>query len=135
MDGVDLVVVGGPTHVHGMSRASTRKAAIEQAAKSDAGLSVDRDANGPGVREWLASLDRITAAAAFDTRVDAPAALTGRASKAIARELRNHGAHLVVEPESFLVSKENVLEPREEARAEEWGRRLSDDVVGAGSSR
>src|SRR5690242_12369329 len=25
---VDLVVVGGPTHVHGMSRASTRKAAV-----------------------------------------------------------------------------------------------------------
>ena len=28
LNGADLVVVGGPTHVHGMSRASTRKAAV-----------------------------------------------------------------------------------------------------------
>ena len=29
LEGVDLVVVGGPTHAHGMSRTSTRKAAVE----------------------------------------------------------------------------------------------------------
>jgi len=29
----DLLVVGGPTHVHGMSRTSTRKAAVEAADK------------------------------------------------------------------------------------------------------
>ena len=32
----DLVVVGGPTHSHGMSRASTRKAAVEAAKKRPA---------------------------------------------------------------------------------------------------
>ena len=29
----NLVVVGGPTHVHGMSQASTRKAAVEAAGQ------------------------------------------------------------------------------------------------------
>jgi flavodoxin len=37
----DLVVVGGPTHVHGMSRASTRKAAVEAAAKPGSVLTLD----------------------------------------------------------------------------------------------
>ena len=37
----DLVVVGGPTHAHGMSRAATRKAAVQAADKpvSPLGLS------------------------------------------------------------------------------------------------
>src|SRR5438045_2722421 len=43
---VDLVVVGGPTHVHGMSRASTRKSAIETAEKPGATLELDPDAEG-----------------------------------------------------------------------------------------
>ena len=34
----DLVVVGGPTHAHGMSRASTRKAAVQAADKPVGGL-------------------------------------------------------------------------------------------------
>ena len=33
---VDLLVVGGPTHMHGMSNAASRRAAIETAEKSDA---------------------------------------------------------------------------------------------------
>src|SRR4051812_7866406 len=28
-DGVDLVVVGGPTHIHGMPRPTTRKSALD----------------------------------------------------------------------------------------------------------
>ena len=43
---VDLVVVGGPTHVHGMSRASTRKAAVQAADKPIGGLTVEPDALG-----------------------------------------------------------------------------------------
>ena len=34
VDTADLLVVGGPTHVHGMSRPSTRKAAVEALAKT-----------------------------------------------------------------------------------------------------
>ncbi len=33
LDGKDLVVVGGPTHTHGMSRPSTRKMAGKRAGK------------------------------------------------------------------------------------------------------
>jgi hypothetical protein len=126
VESADLIVVGGPTHVHGMTRPSTRKAAIEQAATD---LTVDPDAAGEGVREWLGSLGRIrAAAAAFDTRVHAPAAFTGRASRGIDRELRKHGLRSVAEPESFLVDKASHLEPGEESRGEAWGRLLLDEL-------
>ena len=76
----DLVVVGGPTHVHGLSNQRTRKAASDAADKPASGLTVEPSASGPGVREWLARMGEGArgAAAAFDTRIDAPAALTGR---------------------------------------------------------
>jgi hypothetical protein len=126
LDGADLLVVGGPTHIHGMSRPSTRKGAIDAAAKPDSGLTLDPDAEGPGLRDWFDALGSLDAeAAAFDTRMDGPPALTGRASKGIARRLRHHGLHLVEEPESFLVSKENHLEPGEEAHARAWGEKLA----------
>jgi hypothetical protein len=48
LDGADLVVVGGPTHAHGMSRAGTRKAAVEAADKPASPLKVEPDALGPG---------------------------------------------------------------------------------------
>ena len=122
----DLVVVGGPTHVHGMSRAATRKSAIEAAGKPGSGLELDPDAQGPGLREWLGSLGRYPVkAAAFDTRMHGPAALTGQASKGVSRSLRAHGLDLVAKPESFLVTKENQLEPREADRARAWGGRLA----------
>jgi hypothetical protein len=128
----DLIVVGGPTHVHGMSRASTRKAAVEAAQKPDSDLEVDPDAEGPGLREWFADLGELAgAAAAFDTRIDAPPAFTGRASKGIAKQLRTHGARLVVDPESFLVTKESHLEPHEEERARAWGATLRAAMVSA----
>src|SRR5438874_4932720 len=67
LDGADLVVVGGPTHAHGMSRRSTRQAAVAAAHKPGSDLAIDPDAEGPGLREWFATLDRIGGrAAAFD---------------------------------------------------------------------
>ena len=119
----DLVVVGGPTHAHGMSRPNTRQAAVDQAKANP----IDPAASGPGVREWLETMPPIAAsAAAFDTRAGvAPALLTGRASKGIAKQLHQHGFGQVVEPESFLVDKDNHLEPGEEERAVEWGARLA----------
>jgi menaquinone-dependent protoporphyrinogen IX oxidase len=126
VESADLVVVGGPTHAHGMSHANTRKGAVVAAEKPGSDLVLDEDAEGEGLREWFDSLERIaTKAAAFDTRVDMSAALTGRASKGIARRLRRHGATLISEPESFFVTKQNHLEPDEERRAREWGAQLS----------
>ena len=80
--GADLVVVGGPTHVHGMSREATRKAAAEAADKPDSGLTVEADALGLGLREWFDSLGRYPAkAAAFDTRMQGPAAIRHRPAR------------------------------------------------------
>ncbi|HEV2375320.1 MAG TPA: flavodoxin domain-containing protein [Streptosporangiaceae bacterium] len=122
----DLVVVGGPTHIHGMSRRSTRKAAAEAASKPDSGLTAEPDALGQGVREWLGSLGHHSLkAAAFDTRLQGPAALTGRASQGVGRLLRAHGFTLVAQPESFLVTKDNQLEADETSRAHEWGATLA----------
>ena len=130
LDGADLVVAGGPTHVHGMSRASTRKAAAEAADKPASPLNLEPDAAGPGLREWFASLGQCPVkAAAFDTRMHAPAALTGRASKGVARLLRAHGFEVIAEPESFLVTKQDRLEPHETTRAREWGTSLAASIA------
>jgi hypothetical protein len=107
--GCDLVVVGGPTHVHGMASARTRDAAREQAGREDADLAMDPDAEGPMLREWFDGLTLPAGcrAAAFDTRLHGPAALTGRASRGIAKRLERHGASLVAPPESFFVGRDN----------------------------
>ncbi len=128
--GVDLLVVGGPTHAHGMSHVNTRKAAVEAATKPGKELDLDPDAEGEGLREWFGSLGPLSArAAAFDTRLHVPAAFSGRASKGIARRLERHGCERVAEPESFFVTNENRLEPDEESRAREWGARLGTTLV------
>jgi hypothetical protein len=125
-----LVVVGGPTHAHGMSRAATRGAAVKAADKPASPLRLEPDADGPGLREWFGSLGIYPVkAAAFDTRIHAPVTFTGRASKGVARLLRAHGFELIAEPESFLVTKQDRLEPQETARARDWGVRLAATVV------
>ena len=124
--GADLVVVGGPTHAHGMTRAATRKAAVEAADKPASPLELEPEALGPGLRDWFGTLGHYPVkAAAFDTRIHGPAALTGRASKGVARLLRAHGFDMAAEPESFLVTKQDRLEPQETTRAREWGARLA----------
>lgn len=125
LDGIDLLVVGGPTHVHGMSRPSTRKSAPD-AVKPDSDLSLDPDWAGDGVREWLEALEDGGSgrAAAFDTRIDVSPVLSGRASKGIAKKLAKHGFALVAEPESFLVTKHTHLEPDEDEHARRWARDL-----------
>lgn len=123
----DLLVVGGPTHVHGMTTERTRQAAHEAAEKPDAGLEMDPDAEGPGLREWFDALELSAGrpAAAFDTRMHGPAMVTGRASKGITKRLERHGAAIVAPPESFLVDKHNQLDAQETARAEAWGAALA----------
>jgi len=132
LDDADLVVAGGPTHAHGMSRPESRTAAVQATEKPDSTLEVDPDAEGPGLREWFATLGSHAAnAAAFDTRFDLPAAITGRASKGIARNLRRHGYTVIAEPESFFVTKQTHLEADEEARARQWGADLAAILVPA----
>ena len=70
--GIDLLVVGGPTHAFGMSRDGTRAEAIRQGAPGEPGR--------PGIREWLATLKppEGLAVATFDTRVAKARHLPGR---------------------------------------------------------
>jgi hypothetical protein len=123
----DLVVVGGPTHAHGMSRTSTRRAALEAANKRPGHVSIDPAAGEGAVRDWLAGTERSggAVAAAFDTRARGPALLTGQASKKISKALRRIGYRVVASPTSFFVTKQNRLQSGEEARAVEWGRQLT----------
>src|SRR3954453_278152 len=51
----DLLVVGGPTHVHGMTSKKSTEAAVEAVVKQD-DLVLDEDAPGPGLRGWLDDL-------------------------------------------------------------------------------
>ena len=121
-----LVVAGGPTHVHGMSGARSRQAAVDAARKDGSGLTLDAPSVGPGLRDWFGTVGRMHGwGAAFDTRLDGPAVLTGHASKTIAKLLQRHGLAEIAPARSFLVSKDNRLRPGEEDRAEQWGRELA----------
>jgi flavodoxin len=127
----DLIVVGGPTHVRGMSRPSTRQGAAKQAAESSGGLTLEPGALGEGLREWFSS--RVTSrghalAAAFDTRIRGPAVVTGRASKGISGALRCQDYELIAKPESFLVTKANELLPGEQNRARAWAASLAETL-------
>jgi len=126
LDRAGLLVVGGPTHVRGMSRPRSRAAAVQMAQQEDSHLTLDAAAEGPGLRDWLAALGRLDIrGAAFDTRADGSAVLTGRASKTIAKLLERHGIALLAPAESFLVTKDNQVRPGERTRAERWGRELA----------
>jgi hypothetical protein len=132
----DLLVAGGPTHMHRMSTAASRRMAAETARKQGSGLTMDPDADGPGIR---CLLDGITAAgalaAAFDTRLSGVPAFTGRASRGICRLLKRQGFRLVAPPESFLVSKQNTLLDGEAERARSWGALLGAAAIDVVSAR
>jgi hypothetical protein len=129
---VDLLVVGAPTHVHGLPRVATRNSAQAMVVDHPE-LHLDVAAAGPGVRDWLAGLADVSgvAAAAFDTRMDMSRLLSGSAARSIARRLRHHGFRLVGDPTSFLVDHENHLSEGESSRAEAWGGWLALQVAGA----
>ena len=99
-DGADLLVVGGPTHVHGLSGPRTRTAAADAAKKPESGLTVEPEAEGPGVRELLESLGNLDMrAAAFDTRIDA----RPRSRDALRR--RSHGSSASIDAPWSLIPK------------------------------
>ena len=121
----DLLVVGGPTHIHGMSRSSTRAVAAK-----DTKNTFEHPTVAPGLRTWLGELPGGggMAAAAFDTRMQGSKLVTGSAAKGIGRQLRSRGYRLV-DGESFLVSKDNWLEPGEVHRATTWARQLAHELT------
>lgn len=130
--GADLLVVGGPTHAHGMSRASTRKTAVD-----DEKNAFPEPTAEPGLREWMDDLpdgaERL--AAAFDTRIDKPVLLTGSAAKGIGQRLGRSGYSLVVKPESFLVTTKNELRDGETEHAAAWGAALAERAAAGTAAR
>ena len=127
----DLIVVGGPTHIHGMTSTASRRAAADTATKDpDVDLDPDLDAEGlsVGLRDWFDDLPdgRGRTGAAFDTRLDKPAVFTGSAAKGIAKRLRRHHLDAIAEAESFLVGDTaGPLLPGEAERARQWGEELA----------
>jgi hypothetical protein len=105
----DLLVVGGPTHMRGMSSGMTRKMAVKiehdkEAEGGTVGHGLEPSAEGEGLRDWFHRLPKASRgrrAAAFDTRGEGP--MVGAAAKGIASRLERHGYELVAEPEGFLI--------------------------------
>ncbi len=49
----DLLVVGGPTHVHSMSSTRSRQVGRDAAHKPGKTMDLDPDAEGEGLRDWF----------------------------------------------------------------------------------
>jgi hypothetical protein len=126
-EGVDLLVVGGPTHMHGMTSSLSRRMAVK--AGEEDGVDIEPGAREEiGLRQWLSKRSgQHREAAAFDTRGDASPRLTGMASRGIHRRLHGAGFRLIADPESFLVDdSEGPLAEGELERARAWGARLAE---------
>ncbi len=102
-DYVTLLVIGGPTEAHGMTKP---------------------------VAEYIGALSGVSGqlVAVFDTRLRLPQWLSGSAAAGMARKLRTAGANDVAGPVSFFVKGKEpaVLEPGELERAEAWGAALTE---------
>jgi len=127
---VALLVVGGPTHAHGMTSPKSRADAAQRAG--------DRlVSRGLGVREWLDTLRPVAqpiAAAAFDTRIKGPELLWGSAAKSVTKRLRGIGFQLVQPPRSFIVAGPtgplfDRLVDGEPERARTWGEAVAGAVA------
>ena len=122
----DLLIVGGPTHMRGMTTGFSRRMGVTAEDKKDPDQrhDLEPDAEGPGVRDWFQQLPKLRsrpAAAAFDTRIGAK--LAGGAAHGIARRLRSHGSEVIAEPEGFYIQDngEGPLKEGETDRARAWG--------------
>jgi NAD(P)H-dependent FMN reductase len=106
LDGVDLLVVGGPTHAHGISSLL-----------------------GAWLKRLPADQLRDLPVAAFDTRYRMARLLTGSAARVIARRLGHLGARAIIPPESFfIIEGEGPLAEGEGERAIAWARALAAQV-------
>jgi flavodoxin-like protein len=122
----DFLVVGGPTHIHGIATEMSRKG-VAKAAEEDQDVELEPGAvDGPGLRSWLGQRSGEGGpAAAFDTRIDRSPLLTGSAARGIAKRLRRRGYEVVSDPQSFFVEdSEGPLADGELDRARAWGRSL-----------
>jgi flavodoxin len=103
----DLLVIGGPTHAHGMDEAmKTFLATLPATAVTDLPV------------------------AAFDTRLKWPMFLSGSAARGITKHLGRLGGQVLVEPGSFLVAGgEGPLVDGEIERAVSWAEGLAEAAL------
>jgi hypothetical protein len=95
---VEVLIVGGPTHAHGLSTPRSRANAAERAGGPVVSARV-------GLREWLGGLRAGTGvmAAAFDTRIKGPVLFTGSAATSATRLLNRSRFRDVQPPRSFVL--------------------------------
>jgi len=128
---IALLVVGGPTHAHGLTSAKTRADAADRAG-------IRLVSRGAGIREWLEALlpgPTDVAAAAFDTRIKGPELLWGSAAKGASKRLTTLQFR-VLTPTSFLIGGPggepfDRLSEDESRRARDWGDTLATAVGGS----
>jgi hypothetical protein len=120
---VDLLVVGAPTHAHGLPTSMGRKA-LEKAAE-------DAEAKGepldyqptPAVRQLIDRLPERegVAAACFDTRFEKSRILTGSAAKTMTRKLSRKGYRHRRARKLLRDRHGGPAQGRELERARRWG--------------
>jgi flavodoxin len=126
----DLLVVGGPTHAWSMSRPSTRRGAVKAAAAPGVRLVVEDQADGLGLRDWLARLQPAPSGsgkryATFDTRRRVRYGLAGSAARAAGAKLKRLGYRPAARSMGFFVTRSGQLEVGELDRARAWGTELA----------
>lgn len=114
-EGIDLLVIGAPTHNRNLSTPASRSQAASR-------LNADTKPNATGVREWLPrlSVPEGTDIAIFDT-VTGKNWMSGSAAKAAAKKLGKR----TIDVMSFVVTgTEGPLAEGEEEAAQDWGKSL-----------
>jgi hypothetical protein len=133
----DLLFVGGPTHMRGMSTGMTRRMAVSiehstERKGKQMGHGLEPGAEGEGLRNWFHDLPKAPSrrsAAAFDTRGEGP--MVGAAAKGIAQRLERHGYRLATEPMGFVVEGDaGLLRAGEADRARAWGAQVARACLG-----
>ena len=131
--GLDLLVLGAPTHAFSLSRPSTRADAVRQ------GAAPERAARG--MREWLSVVllqdpRHSPVTAVFDTRVSKVRRLPAAAGPRAARLARRRGLAVPGRPQAFVVADVcGPLVDGEIERAAAWGHSLADALERRVSSR
>jgi hypothetical protein len=121
---VNLLIVGVPTLVFGLSTSRTRAAAASRAGHPFSLAPI-------GVREWLEAMPHAPGhrdATTFDTRLRTHG-LPGSAAKGAAKRLNRRGYRMLWPSKSFIVSHPNEpVDRREIERARLWGRWIADGI-------
>lgn len=133
---VTLLLVGGPTHAHGLSNSKSRADAARRAGD-------ELVSRGGSLADWLERVRPESgpiATVAFDTRIKGPGFLWGSAAKAATKLLRARDFSVIAEPVSFLVGGPtgplfDRLAPGERERATAWGAAIADAVTTPGTVR